>query len=200
MMTGAAVLAMTIVACSTTGGKRISGTTSSMADIQELTDRGEERLDAVMASLNGLDEAEDLGRASRDLRANTEDLEEISNRIRERRISMEARAAEHAALWRNETAHLSGERAQEISEQRRVDFEKAVADVGDELDDLRAAYEPFIAKLHDLQVMLGNDLTRQGVKLTDPVRQDLAEMADALRQQGAETRDALDRAQTEFSQ
>lgn len=200
MLAGVAMLAMTVVACSTTGGKRISGTTSSMADIEALTDQGEARLDAVMASINGLDKAEDLGRASRDLRANTRALEETSKRIRERRMAMETRAAEHAALWRSESAHLSGDRAQRISDQRRSEFEKAVADVGDELDQLRAAYDPFIAKLHDLQVMLENDLTRQGVKHTEPIRQGLAEMADGLRQHGADTRAALGRAQNEFSQ
>ncbi|MEX0875934.1 MAG: hypothetical protein WD114_00620, partial [Phycisphaerales bacterium] len=159
--TAVITLGLVLAGCSTTGSQRIDSTTSSMASIEDLIEQGENRLNTLMASMDAMDDAEDLDRANRDFRRSVKDIENTSERIRERRIAMEAQAAEHATLWRSETAQLSGERATEISENRRADFEEAVADVGDELDELRAAYEPFIAKLRDLQVMLSNDLTRR---------------------------------------
>ncbi len=188
------------LACSSTGSKRIQGTTSSMADIQVLTQRGEQQLDALLASMEALDETEDLRRAYGDFRGNIDDLEDTSERLRKQRASMEARAAEHAALWRNESARLSGEQAQEISQDRRMAFEESVSDVGEELDALREEYEPFIAKLHDLEVVLGNDLTREGVRRTQPVRNEVRSMAEDLREQGADTRRVLEEARGDFAQ
>lgn len=200
ILLGLSLLGLPAVGCSTTGGKRISGTTSSMADIEQLTEEGEQQVDALMISMDDLEDAVELDRAYRDLNSNIEEIQDTSEQIRERRTAMETKAAEHAALWRNESGRLSGEQAQEISDQRLVDFEQAVADVGEELDELRADYEPFIEKLRDLQVMLSNDLTRRGVELSQPVRARIAEMAQDLREQGADTRAALDRARSEFAQ
>lgn len=197
---GIVALGVAPLACSTSGSKRIAGTTSSMADIQVLTERGEQQLDALLASMAALDEAEDLRAAYGDFRDNVEDIEDTSERLRKQRASMEARAAEHAALWRNESARLSDEQAQEISQDRRTAFEDSVSSVGDELDALREEYEPFIAKLHALEVVLGNDLTREGVRRTQPVRSEVRSLAEDLREQAANTRRSLEDARGEFAQ
>ena len=200
ILAGVSAMGLTQVACSTTGAKRISGTTSSMADIEVLTERGDQQLDALLVSMDALDEAEDLRVAYSDLSDDIDDLEDTSVRLRKQRASMEARAAEHAALWRNESARLSDERAQEISQDRRTAFEDSVSEVGSELDELREEYEPFIAKLNDLEVMLGNDLTREGVRRTQPVRDEIRELAQDLREQGDDTRERLESARSDFAQ
>ena len=185
--------------CATTGSQRLDGTTSTMADIQSDLDKGETQLNALLASMQDLESTQDLDAAHRSFKRAADDIKDTADRIRSRRISLEARAAEHVARWQAESASLSGERAQDISEDRRRQFKESVDDVGAELDDLRAAYEPFVAKLNDLQVLLSNDLTRRGIERTAPLREDLRTMAEDLREQSEAAREALREARDDFA-
>lgn len=185
--------------CGTTGSQRLDTTTSTMANIEKDLDEGELRIEALFASLNTLDNAEDIDKSYRAFDRAVSDIEKTAASVRARRVAMETRAAEHVAQWQSESTRLSGDRAQEISSDRRAEFEDSVDSVSDELDALRAAYDPFIVKLQDLRVVLKNDLTRPGVQRTQPLRASLAELADDLREQTADTREALQEARADFA-
>ena len=190
-----------IPACATTPSapNRLASTTGTMGEIETLLDEGEAELNELIESMNALENAPDAARAYRDFDDNVEDIERIAERVRSRRITMQTRAAEYVARWRAESAGLSSDRAAEISLERSSQFESSVDAVGEELDQLRADYDPFISKLRDLRVVLENDLTSRGIEMSRPIRQDLAAMAEDLRGRSADAKAALADARTEFA-
>jgi chromosome segregation ATPase len=194
------VVAASFLGCaSPTGAQRLDTTNASISDIGSQLDQGAERLDAVLTSMDALDTNEDLDRAFRDFQRAVSNLEQTAERVRSRRIALEARAAEHIAQWRRESAQLTSDSAQEISAQRRQEFERSVATVTAKLADLRSQYDPFVSKLRDLQLVLANDLTRPGVDLTRPLRATIAEQSKGLREASANARQALDTARADFA-
>lgn len=182
-----------------TGAQRLDTANASISDIGSQLDQGAERLDAVLASMDALDTTEDLDRAFRDYQRAVSNLEQTAERVRSRRIALEARAADHVAQWRAESAQLTSDSAQEISAQRRQDFERSVTNVTAKLTDLRAQYDPFVSKLRDLQLVLANDLTRPGVDLTRPLRASITDMSKGLREASDNARQALDTARADFA-
>ncbi len=196
----ALLLAPVLPACtSSSGAQRIDTTTSTMAGIESLLDEGEARLDTVIASLDQMEQAENLDRSFREFDRNLRAVEDTAAKVRSRRVSLQANAAEHIIQWRAEERQITGERAQEISDQRRREFERSVSNVGSELDDLGVAYEPLIARLRDLRNVLANDLTRPGIERTRPLRADAIDRAQELREQSAETRTAIQTARADFA-
>ncbi len=195
-----AALAVSFSGCaSPTGAQRLDTTNASISDIESQLDHGAVRLDALLASMDALESSENLDRAFRDFERAVGNLEQTAERVRSRRIALETRAAEHVAQWRAESAQLSSDRAQEISAERRREFERSVADVSAKLADLRAEYDPFVSQLRDLRLVLANDLTRPGVELTRPLRASIAERSESLRAASAEARRALEAAQADFA-
>lgn len=193
-------LAWTLPACSSSSGaQRIDNTTTTMSSIESLLDEGEARLDAVIASMDQMEESENLDRTFRDFDRNARAVEDTASKVRSRRVALQANAAEHIIQWRAEERQITGERAQEISDQRRREFERTVSNVGSELDDLGVAYEPLIARLRDLRNVLSNDMTGPGVESTRPLRANAIELAQDLRAQSAEARTALQSARTDFA-
>jgi hypothetical protein len=199
-LAAALLLALALPACtSSSGAQRMDNTTSTMAGIEGLLDEGEARLDAVIASLDRMEQAEDLDRSFREFDRNRRAIEDTAVKVRERRVALQTNAAEHIIQWRAEERRLEGERAQDISDQRRREFERTLGDVGSELDDLGEAYEPLIARLRDLSNVLSNDMTRPGVESTRPLRSNAIELAQELREQSAETRNAVEKARADFA-
>lgn len=184
---------------SPTGAQRLDTTNASISDIGSQLDQGATRLDNLLASIDALESSENLDRAFRDFERAVDNLEQTAERVRSRRIAMEARAAEHVAQWRTESAQLTSDSAQEISAQRRQEFERSVATVSGKLAELRTQYDPFVSKLKDLRLVLANDLTRPGIELTRPLRASIAEQSKGIREASANARQALDTAQADFA-
>ncbi len=200
ILAAALLLAPALPACtSNSGAQRIDSTTSTMAGIESLLDEGEARLDTVIASLDQMEQAENLDRSFREFDRNLRAVEDTAAKVRSRRVALQANAAEHIIQWRAEERQITGERAQEISDQRRREFERTVSNVGSELDDLGVAYEPLIARLRDLRSVLSNDLTRPGVERARPLRDNAIDLAQELRDQSAETRAAIQNARADFA-
>ncbi len=199
-----AVVLAALVVCftgcaSSTGAQRLDTTNASISDIGSQLDQGAARLDTLLASMDALDSAENLDRAFRDFERAVNNLEQTAERVRSRRIALEARAADHVAQWRVESAQLSSDSAQEISAQRRQEFEKSVATVSAKLGDLRAEYDPFVSKLRDLRLVLANDLTHPGVEQTRSLRASIANQSVKLREASANARQALETARADFA-
>lgn len=198
-LTAACTLAATPMGCAgDSGARRIDDTTSTMAQIEALLDEGESRVDTLMATISGMEEAENLDRSFREYDRNVRAIQDTADKIRQRRVALQARASEHAVQWEAEARNLSGRRAQEISQERRREFERSVVSVGESLDDLNEAYQPFLTRLRDLRVLLANDLTRQGVQEARPVRDSVADAAEDLRAQSGQTRQTLEQARSSF--
>lgn len=190
VLTASLAIGLFQIGCSSssTGAQRIDGTTSTMAGVEEQIELGEEQLEAMIIAMANLDGAEELDRAFRDYDRSIRDLESTSQRIRSRRVTMQTRATEHVTLWRSESSQLTNREAQNISEQRRQEFEETISRAGGEVDDLVIKYDDLIAKAKELRTVLSNDLTRQGVDMTNDFRGEIAAMARDLQRESADTR------------
>ena len=190
VLTDAFAIGLAQIGCSTssTGAQRIDGTTSTMAGLEEQIEQGEEQLENMIVAMANLDGAEDLDRAFREYDRSIRGLESTAQSIRSRRVTMQTRATEHSTLWRSESSQLTDREAQNISEQRRREFEETISDAGGEIDELIIGYEDLIAKARELRTVLSNDLTRQGVDMTNDLRGEIAAMARELQGESARTR------------
>lgn len=181
------------------GAQRMDSTVSSMASMQSLIEDGQSQLDELMTVMDGLEAAEDIDERFRTFERELRSLDRIAERVRTERVSLQTQAAAHATKWRAEAQSLSGDQAQEISQNRRRDFERAVGEVSNALDNLRAEYDPFLDRARDLRVLLENDLTARGVQATRPVRRSVSNLASELRAQSEETLRSIAQAREEFA-
>lgn len=187
--------------CSSTSGgaARIDNSTATMASTEDVIRRGESQLNSLVTSLTSMERSDDLNRSYRDYDRGVRRLESTAQALLEHRVTLQTQATEHTTRWRTESAQLSGDRAQDVSEERRRAYADSVNEVGDELEDLHAEYEPLLTRLRDLNTVLSNDLTRQGVDATRDMRRDIIEMADDLRDLSAETRENIREARLGFT-
>jgi hypothetical protein len=181
------------------GAQRIDSTVSSIASMESLILDGQTQLDELMASMGGLEESENIDSQFRTFQRELRSLDRIAERVRSERVSLQTQAATHASQWRAEAQSLSGDEAQEISQNRRQDYDRAVGDVSDALDALRAEYEPFLVRARDLEVLLENDLTARGVQATRPVRRNVLNLASELRSQSEQALRSVSQARQEFA-
>jgi hypothetical protein len=95
-LAAAAILALTLPACtSNSGAQRMDTTTSTMAGIESLLDKGESRLDAVITSMDQMERSDDLDRSFREFDRNLRAIEDTAEEVRQRRVALQANAAEH---------------------------------------------------------------------------------------------------------
>ncbi|MGB3408077.1 MAG: hypothetical protein WBA67_11345 [Jannaschia sp.] len=196
---GALTAGATGCASNPSGAQRMDSTVSSIASVESLIQDGQIQLGELMAAIDGLEEAEDIDAQFRTYQRELRALDRIAERVRAERVSLQTQAAAHATQWRAEAQSLTGDQAQEISQNRRRDFERAVNEVSESLDALRAEYDPFLDRAKDLRVLLENDLTGRGIQATRPVRRTVSNLASELRLQSEETLGAIADARQEFS-
>lgn len=198
---GLAVPLSITAGCASTpsGAQRMDSTVSSIASVQSLIEDGQSQLDELMMLMDGLEGAENIDRQFRDFERELRGLERIAERVHSEQVSLQTQAAAHATQWRSEAETLSGERAQQISQDRRQDFNRAVNNVSNALDNLRSEYDPFLEKARDLSQLLSNDLTVRGIQSTRPVRQNVMNLASDLRSQSEDSLRTISRAREEFS-
>ena len=114
-------------------------------------------------------------------------VERRARAVRERVQDMRMRSAEYRTSWSQENSEISDPGVRATAEERRQSVINKYSAIDSDAQELRAAYDPYITKLHDLQTVLANDLTYPGVNAAKPtldeVRGDTADLraeVDAL--------------------
>jgi chromosome segregation ATPase len=194
----ALVMAMFQIGCTSSPGERIETTTSSMAELDALLDETDNQLDQLAVSMQNLAQAENLDEAYAGFRSQITALRDLREDIQEERSDLQLNAAAHLDEWRNESVRLSGDQAREISEERRRVFARRVQTVTDELDNLKDSFQPLNDRLTDLRVVLRNDLTRRGVELSQPLREEVFEAMREVSEQVEQTRSSIQEARDAF--
>jgi len=180
-------------------GKQIDTATASMSTTRTSLDVGSEQIDRVMESLDALDTTSHLKTGFDRYSKAVDKLDQDAKTARARWASMRARADEYDANWQKEMASIQGVEAREISQKRREAFRNRMAALRDSMESLKAAYQPFVAQLGDIRLILANDLTAGGVRSIASLRAEAAKSAERLRAELVKTRNALAAAETEYS-
>lgn len=188
---GAAVLGTLLVGGCASSPAGIDTATAGVAETRTQLMEGKEDVGEVLAALGAFrtqtdaetGEAQppaDLKKAFDRYRSALKDLEKSAEKARARRVAMETRIQEHIVKWQAEIENISSEQAREISAQRMARLEEVLHELGDALEGLGDVYEPFIANLRDIELVLANDLSRGGVAAIQPIIRDVSGQASDI--------------------
>ena len=192
--------------CSASGTQRLDTATAGVEQTRSELAVGATRVDAVIAALEAFNPTEaegeesepDLKRAFDKYRSELKRLESTANKVRSRRAAMEARIQDHIDKWGEELQQMTSDRAQSISGQRRSELEAALGKLVAELDELKAAYEPFVSNLRDIELLLANDLSVGGMRAAELMITDARNQAESVRKEIDDANEALAAAISDF--
>lgn len=184
--------------CQASGPKRLDTATASVDQTREQLEAGADQIDEVMASLDAMRGAQDMGKAFGRYAKAVDRLETTADRVRARREAMRARMEDHLQKWNEELAGINNQDMRQISSQRHAELTEALQQLGQALDTLKAAYEPLISDLRDIRLVLANDLSVGGLKVAQPAIDEAIKHAAAVRGEITKTNVALDQAVSQF--
>jgi chromosome segregation ATPase len=172
----------------------------SLADTRTQLMGGKNDIDAVVAAVAELESRPaNLTPAYNRYKSAVTAVEHRAETVGDQVRDMRSRSSEYRAKWSEENAQITDPSLRATADERR----QRVAERYDKLDrdaqELRAAYDPFIAQLHDVQTVLANDLTYSGVDAARPGFDKVRSGADKLRSKVDSMIGELDDAQNRLS-
>jgi hypothetical protein len=127
--------------------------------------KGNQLIDQTLAALNDL-----VSKPQPDLRPQFEvfstsvsDLASTDRDVTRQAEAMKAQGATYFAKWDHEAAQMQNENIRHRSEARKHEVAANFARISQQYDDAKAAFEPFMSDLRDVQKFLGTDLTSGGL-------------------------------------
>jgi hypothetical protein len=158
-----------LVGCEAAGPKRIDTTTASMQATREMLVRGGGDVDRVMSSARAIGSAPDLKKSYADFSKSVDALEKVAADVRSRWAGLTSRADAYRTAWERESANLTSEAAKATAAERRASFDGVMRGVTLSMGDLKDSYDVFIADIQDIRLLLGNDLTADGIRAVQPL-------------------------------
>ncbi len=186
----AITLGVSLAGCASPGYKQADRAGSSMAETTAALDRGIKQVDADLAALDSLVAARDgnLRPAYKKYSSQVDETEAAAEKGRKRVAALRERADEHFESWVKETESIANPELREAAGARRTQARQAFGALTDSLDQVKVAYDPFIADLRDIRTALGSDLTAAGVNAASPT-------ISKAKSNGQKLKDAIARAQ-----
>jgi hypothetical protein len=193
-----ALVAAGLVGCSSQ--TKADTSALSMTQTSAQLDKGTAQINSVMASLDTLvvNKNNDLKPFVKKYSAEVDKTEDVAAQARTQAAAMKARAKEQFDAWVADSQKISDPSLQKANLERRDQAKTAFANVTDEAQKVKAAYEPFIGNLKDIRTFLGTDTTSHGVDAmadtikkahvnADKLKSEIASMQKAI----AEVKDQL---------
>ncbi len=168
-------------------GKAVAGLRDTRAELA----KAEKQVDQVLAAAGAVQSAQgDLKSAYDKYKKEVEQTEDAAEDSRKRAQDMRARANEYQTKWQQEMSQVSSPELKAAAQARAAKVRGRYDMIQAKAQDARAAYEPFMRDLKDLQTYLSNDLTPAAVQAASPVfdktrasGQVLKQKLDALEQE-----------------
>lgn len=198
VLIAAVALAAILSACATSGVQRQDVATASLDQLRSELLAGEDQVEVTNEALNSLRSSDNLTAASRDFSRELARLERRASTVRARRAAMEARLGDHIARWQEDLGGVSSEEARRAAGERASTLESAANNVESALNTVKEAYEPYMSHLEDIELILANDLSRNGVASISGTIDETLELSRALRAAIDEAINAITLARTEF--
>jgi hypothetical protein len=158
-----------LLGCEAAGPKRIDTTTASMQATREMLVRGGGEVDRVMSSARAIGSAPDLKKSYAEFSKSVDALEKVAADVRSRWAGLTSRADAYRTAWERESANLTSDAAKATAAERRASFDGVMRGVTLSMGDLKDSYDVFIADIQDIRLLLGNDLTADGIRAVQPL-------------------------------
>lgn len=173
---------------------------ASLSDTRTELLAGRESVDAAVARLGEIEaRPADLRPAYQNFKNAIEAVENRAEAVSDQVADMRERSADYRATWSEENARISDPGLRETADQRR----QRVVDQYNEIDrgaqELRPAYDAFVKQLRDIETVLTNDLTYNGVEAARPGFESARSSAADLRQRIDSLVNDLDQTSTRLS-
>ena len=177
-----ALLGTMTVGCTTPGmTEDKTRAVRSLKELEERISKADAQVNETIAAAESLTNTADLLAAYKTLVSELDETRDMQKSAAKRRADMSVNSEAYIASWKQQATMLSDQGLRDAATLRA----KAVADrfeaVREKADQAKAAYDPFISKLDDLEAYLQNDLTSAGVKAAESVIKDVATSGKALK-------------------
>lgn len=161
-------VAMVPAACSSSSQQaveRSEQTVDSLATLRSEVSSASQQVDRTITSLNTLTGSTGDRRAAFKTYSNeVAKLQSQAEKARERSADLRSRSSEYIAKWEAEVATVSDPELRAQARDRRAAVRDRIDEIRIAAERSRAAYEPLIRELLDIQTVVSNDLTDAGMQ------------------------------------
>jgi chromosome segregation ATPase len=165
------------------GRDRAAKAVGGMKETRSQVTDARKQVDEVLAAAAGVQSAQaNLAPAYEKYKKAVAGMEDAAKDTRERWQDMQARGQEYQAKWKAEMATVDSPELKAAAEARAAKVGQRYAEITAKAQEARAAYEPFIKDLKDLQTYLSNDLTAPAVQAAAPAFQRVQASGQTLNQ------------------
>jgi len=186
-----------VTGCASDNYQKGAGTASALNHSSELIAKGSSQIDDSLAALNDLVSSPqtNLTEQFNAYTTSVDNLDATAKDVAAKNEAMQAQGAAYFEGWDNEIATMQNEDIRNRSEARRNEVAARFAKISQQYADARAAFQPFMSDLHDVQKSLSTDLTSGGLaaikdtaakstKDAVPLKETLARLSDQFRDLG----------------
>ena len=186
-----------VTGCATDNYQKGAGTASVLNHSSDLIAKGNSQIDDSLAALNDLvsNPQPDLTKQFNAYTTSVDNLDATARDVAAKNQAMQAQGAAYFEGWDNEIATMQNEDIRNRSEARRNEVAARFAKISQQYADARAAFQPFMSDLRDVQKSLATDLTSGGVSAIKdtaakstrdavPLKETLARLSDQFRDLG----------------
>jgi len=163
---GCGLLAVSL-GCATTGQQKASSAATSLQQTRKDIANCNGALDKAVASLADIAQRpqSDLKPQFDTFKASVVALDAQSKTVAASAQAMQARGEEYFKSWEQELAGINNPELRQISADRRAKLSDHYQKVTEGYEKAKAAFDPLMVQLSDVQKILGLDLTDNGVKM-----------------------------------
>lgn len=160
-----AVAATFATGCASTGNDKSASTVKSLAKSSCLIEKGNVQIDQTLAKLNDLvsNPNADLQKQFAAFDSSVNDLGATAKAVSSKADQIKAEGADYFANWDKESAKMNNEDIRHRSQARKQEVAANFARISQKYDETKAAFQPFMSDLRDVQNYLNTDLTAGGL-------------------------------------
>ena len=187
--------------CAKDEGRERSG--KAVGTLKETRDElagTQKQIDEVLAAAGAVQSGQGELKSSYDrYKKEVAETEEAAQDVRKRADDMRARAKDYQTKWQEEMSKVSNPDLKAAAQARAAKVQGRYAMITAKSQDAKAAYDPFIRDLKDLQTYLSNDLTPAAVQAASPVFDKVKASGPVLKQKLIAVQQELDDVASEMS-
>lgn len=187
--------------CAKDEGRERSG--KAVGTLKETRDElagTQKQIDEVLAAAGVVQSGQgDLKSSYDKYKKEVAETEEAAQDVRKRSDDMRARSKEYQTKWQEEMSKVSNPDLKAAAQARAAKVQGRYAMISAKSQDAKAAYDPFIRDLKDLQTYLSNDLTPAAVQAASPVFDKVKASGQVLKQKLTAVQQELDDVAAELS-
>jgi chromosome segregation ATPase len=177
-------------------GKAVSG----LQDTRKELDNTRKQIDETNAALNSLQTAQgDLRPAFDKYKKEVNELDKAAKSAAARAADMRERSKEYQTKWQEEMSKVTNPDLKAAAAQRAARVRDRYSTIQGMAQEARAAYDPFMRDLRDVQTYLSNDLTPAAIQTANPVFEKAKASGRALQQKTDTLAAELDSVAAEMS-